>query len=409
MKTSDLIEQRAAIVARMTEAHGADNAEAFNSAEAELRALDGKIDRARKIDEAERRETGRPINGDTKLDSEIRSRFSLARLVASTFDHGVDAAFEREVQSELAKRAGRPAEGLYVPTEIFEKRVLTSSAGAELIATDQRPDLYISALTAASKVRGLGATALTGLSGNVSIPREADSPAIGWVAENAALTSDDADFDSVTLSPKHAGAMSEWSRNMILQSSPEVEGLLRQMLARNLATAIDTASISGTGTGAEPRGILNVAGIGSIGIGTNGGALTGDLARDLIGTVEVLDAPTNSRAFLSTPKVKVAASKLKDGQGNYLGLAGVFAGERVEFSNNVPSNLSKGTGNNLSAVIYGDWSELLIGIWSEIDILVNPYESTAYSKGNVSIRAMATVDIAVRHAASFAAIKDAVA
>ena len=87
--------------------------------------------------------------------------------------------------------------------------MLTTSAGAELVPTVHRPDLYISALTASSVVRGLGATVLNGLTGNLSIPRETDSPAIGWVAENAALSSDDANFDSVTLSPKHAGAISE--------------------------------------------------------------------------------------------------------------------------------------------------------------------------------------------------------
>src|SRR3546814_14583925 len=101
----------------------------------------------------------------------------------------------------------------------------------------------MSARSAASVVRGLGARVMNGLTGNLSIPRETDSPAIGWVAENAALTPDDADFDSITLSPKHAGALSEWSRNMLLQASPDVDTLLRQMLARNIAPTIDRAEI----------------------------------------------------------------------------------------------------------------------------------------------------------------------
>src|SRR3546814_60079 len=122
----------------------------------------------------------------------------------------------------LFRSAGKPAEGLYIPTEVFETRVLTTATGSELVPTEHRPDQYISALTAASVVRGLGARVLNGLTGNLSIPRETDSPAIGWVAENAALTPDDADFDSITLSPKHAGALSEWSRNMLLQASPDV-------------------------------------------------------------------------------------------------------------------------------------------------------------------------------------------
>jgi len=407
MKTSDLIEQRAGIVARMNTAHEADDNAAFEAAETELRNLDAKLDRQRKIDAADRAELGTPINGDSKLDREIRSRFHIGRAIAGAAGLTVDWGFEREVQGELAKRAGRNAEGVFIPTECFETRVLTTATGGELVPTEHRPDQYINALVASAKVRSLGATVLSGLTGNLSIPRETDSPAIGWVAENAALTLDDANFDNITLSPKHAGALSEWSRNMLLQASPDVEALLRRMLARNLALAIDKAAINGSGTGAEPKGILNFAGIGNVAVGTNGGALTGDLARDLIAAVDILDAPGNSRAFLSTPAVKAGATKIKDGQGNYMGLPTVFAGERAEFSNSVPGDLTKGSGTGLSAVIYGDWSELLIGIWSEIDILVNPFESTAYSKGNISIRAMATVDTAVRHVASFAAIKDA--
>ena len=209
MKTSDLIEQRGAIVARMDSAHKADDNGAFESAETELRNIDAKLDRQRKIDAADRAEPGTPINGDSKLDSEIRAKFSLSRAVAGAAGLGVDWGFEREMQAELAKRAGKSPEGIFIPTEIFEKRVLTTSTGSELVSTDHRPDQYISALVASSVVRGLGARTLGGLMGNVSIPRETDSPAIGWVAENAALTSDDANFGAVTMSPKHAGALSE--------------------------------------------------------------------------------------------------------------------------------------------------------------------------------------------------------
>jgi hypothetical protein len=86
--------------------------------------------------------------------------------------------------------------------------------------------------------------------------------------------------------------------------------------------------------------------------------------------------------------------------------AATLAGYSLASTQNVPSNLTKGGGTALSALIFGDWSQLLIGFWSELDILVNPYESTAYSKGNVQVRAMATADVAIRHALAFAAIND---
>ena len=39
---------------------------------------------------------------------------------------------------------------------------------------------------------------------------------------------------------------------------------------------------------------------------------------------------------------------------------------------------------------------------SGVDILVNPYESTAYMRGRVLMRVMRDVDVAVRHGESFA-------
>jgi len=84
-----------------------------------------------------------------------------------------------------------------------------------------------------------------------------------------------------------------------------------------------------------------------------------------------------------------------------------LAGYPLASSQNVPSTLTKGTSSGVcSALIFGDWSQLMLGFWSELDILVNPYESTAYSKGNVQVRAMATADVAIRHPAAFAATVD---
>ena len=393
MKTSDLIEQRGAIVARMDSAHKADDNGAFESAETELRNIDAKLDRQRKIDAADRAEPGTPINGDSKLDSEIRAKFSLSRAVAGAAGLGVDWGFEREMQAELAKRAGKSPEGIFIPTEIFEKRVLTTSTGSELVSTDHRPDQYISALVASSVVRGLGARTLGGLMGNVSIPRETDSPAIGWVAENAALTSDDANFGAVTMSPKHAGALSEYSRNMLMQASPDVEMLFRQMLARNLALAIDRAAILGGGAN-EPVGVLS-----TVGIATQ--AYTTDLfttTAEMIAKADIANVGDARRGFLTTNLIKKIASLELDANKLPVGIAPIFHNEPVTFSNQVPTTLGSGDEHGL---IYADWSELLIGIWSEIDILVNPFEATAYSKGNVAIRAMATVDVAVRHPLAF--------
>lgn len=415
MKIHDLMQRmheieapREPLLTRMRDAHSSGDTAAFDNASAELEIydrrfadevekLEKRINQVARLDAADRSARGTPLHGDDKLVSEIRSRFRVTRAIAAAAGLGVDAGFEREVQTELAKRAGRPAEGIFIPTEVFETRVLTTSTGSELVPTDHRPDQYINALTAASVVRGLGARVLSGLTGNLSIPRETDSPAIGWVAENAALSSDDADFDAVTLSPKHAGALSEFSRNMLLQASPDVESLLRQMMARNLALTIDRAAIKGGGSN-EPVGVLGTSGIQKVTSPTS-------IFEAVADAVALADAENvgASRAILTTPELRKIAAKSLDLMGRPIGVGTVFHNLPTTFSNQVPKTLGAGAEHGL---LYGDWSELLIGIWSEIDILVNPFESTAYAKGNVSIRAMATVDVAVRHPKAFVSIED---
>ncbi len=416
-KMNDLIEQRAIVEERRLASHTANDDAGFIAATSELNDLEKRIGLQQTIDEADRREQGRVVTGDPHFERELQTRnyVTSSIRIASGFG-GADDGWVREMQSEIERRTGRKSEGIPMTTDMFlvEKRVLTTALpaggpGGNLIATELHGEMYFDRLRAAMKVAGLGATTLSNLVGNVDIPGAKASAISGWVAENTPLTLSDLEFQSRQLRPKHVGAMTEVSRNMIMQSSPDIETLVRNDLALIIADAIDRAAIAGSGAGAEPRGILNTAGIGNVPLGTNGGAMTIDTAADLVGAVATLNAPETSRGFLTTIKARVAAMKLKDAQGMPFGVPAVFKGERVEFSSNVPSNLTKGTGTNLSAAIYGNWSDLIIGYWSAFDLLVNPYESVAYSKGNVQIRAMMTADVAVRYVESFAAAKDIIA
>ncbi|WP_232508337.1 phage major capsid protein [Qipengyuania flava] len=91
--------------------------------------------------------------------------------------------------------------------------------------------------------------------------------------------------------------------------------------------------------------------------------------------------------------------KLRDTTERPIAISETFHGEAAYFTNQAPTNL--GVDEDEAGLVYGDWSDLLIGIWSQLDILVNPYAETAYSKGNILLRAMASVDFGVRRPASF--------
>jgi HK97 family phage major capsid protein len=245
MKMKDLLERRGRIVSDMrqiTETPSGDGgdlsteqATTFDAMKAELTTLEKSIDRQRLVDEAERRMNGEHIagTGDNRLDAELRS-FSLRKAILSQVPgHNEDCQRERELSSEIARRSGRQFQGVCIPYSVFhqpvEKRVVTSESntstagGGELIATALDSANYIDKLRSALVIRQLGARILTGLTGNVDIPKLETSASVGWVAENTALTPSDEDYSSVQLRPKHVGGIVEFSRNMLLQSSPDIE------------------------------------------------------------------------------------------------------------------------------------------------------------------------------------------
>jgi HK97 family phage major capsid protein len=380
----------------------------FEALKSENEKLETDIARAEYLHDAERRMAADPrdLPGDGTFERECR-QFSLLRAIASQVPGlNVEAGRELEVSKELQTRSGRQHQGVTVPRHVFETRVVTTAApvggpGSNIVATDHRADQYIDLLRSRLIVRRLGARILSGLSGNLDIPKLKASATVGWVAENAALSASDAQFEKVQLSPKHCGALVEFSRNMLMQSSPDVEALVRADFAAIIAEAIDSVAINGGGSD-EPSGVLQTSGIGSVTFGSPSWA--GVL--EFISDVEV--ANSEGSGWATRPEVvKTLRSTLKesDSGAGYLQMEpNSLAGYPLVSTTLVPNNL--GVGTDKSALIFGNWSDLIVGYWSEFDVLVNPFESTAYSKGNVQVRGMATCDIAVRHPASFSAAKD---
>jgi HK97 family phage major capsid protein len=302
--------------------------------------------------------------------------------------------------------AGRPFQGIAVPMSVFnvplEKRVVTGAGeGSNLIGTDLRGDEFINALYAKLVVRRLGARVLTGLVGNVDIPKLVDSVVSGWVADNSALSLDDPDLSKVQLTPKTCGALTEFSRNTLLQSSPDIEQLLRMDFAKVLAVAMDAVAINGGGSN-EPSGILQ-SGLTTVSFGSGP---TWSKVLELIETVQ--ENNTEGNAWVTTPGVvRLLRSTVRVASTDSVMImesANSLADYPVAVTQNAPRTL--GSPQTGDALIFGDFTDLLLAFWSELDILVNPYESTAYSKGNVQIRGMMTADVAVRHSQSFAASTD---
>ncbi len=429
----ELLARREAIRTELRALHdGANGADLTTEQRARWDALEteanGLADQERRqamLDSLDRRSTGERIGGtgDSSFDALAGQVTALDVIRAQMGGTDAAAGRAREVSQEIARRSGRSPEGLYFSMSAsgapaVEQRVFTTAApaggpGSALIQNTVSPNL-IDRLRERVMVRRLGATVLGGLQGNLAIPRLKASATAAWVGENVALTPSDPQTEQVSFTPKHCGGIVELSRQMIQQPSLDVSRLVENDLAMLLAVALDAAAIKGGGT-SQPSGLLaSGSGITIVPGGTDGLAPTWANVLALIEAVDVANALDGSLAFLTNGKVvKANRTTLKtsgDTSSNFIQTdPNTLAGYTLASSQNVPSNGTKGSGTALSSLIFGDWSQLFIGFWSEMDLLVNPYESTAYSKGNVQVRAMLTADIQLRHPLAFAAMTDVIA
>jgi HK97 family phage major capsid protein/HK97 family phage prohead protease len=357
-------------------------------------------------------------NGDLPFTGQEQRRYSLVKAIraAATGDWS-DAGFERECSRALEQQTGQRARGFLMPQNLQMRATnyATGSAttGGNLVATDLMANQFIDALRNRLVITELGATYLPGLVGNVAIPRRASLTSTYWVAEGSAITASGGTVDQVTMSPKTVGALSSWSRIAGLQATPELEQLIRNDMVAQVASAIDLAAINGSGSSNQPRGVLNVSGIGSVVGGTNGATISFDALADLKREVAIDNADVDTGAFLTNSKVEAKLMKLVSGgsqeyfYGPTAGAPATVWGRKFAVSNLVPGTLTKGSASGTcSAVIYGNFNDLLIGLWGTTDVLVNPFGS-GFSAGDVEIRIMQTCDIAVRHPESFAAMVDA--
>jgi HK97 family phage major capsid protein len=382
---------------QLTEAETA----AFEKIRSDILALEAEESRAAFLADAQRRSAGvviAPGGGDTfaALQAQVRVLDVLRAGMEGRALTGAAAEYHLEAE----RRAGRKALGILIPMAALETRVNTTTSATELVSTDHRADQYIQPLRNRLMARRLGARVLSGLSGNVVIPKHGTGVTTGWVAENSALPESDVNPDSLTLTPKHCGGVTELSRQLILQGSPDVEQLVRDDFAAMLAQAIDAAMIAGTGASNQPRGILSTPGI------QTSNLLTLSWANVVAMKSKLATANAEGRAWLMNARVaaKFESTEKAAGTGIFLlGDDGRIASIGANVTEQVP-NVDVDSGY----AILGDFSQVLLGIWSEVDLLVNPFAETAYRRGGVLVRAMATVDVAIRHPQAFVVANDVV-
>jgi HK97 family phage major capsid protein len=343
---------------------------------------------------------------------EEKRTFSLHRAIRSQLVNGnvpLEGA-ELEMHQRATKAAldaGITAGGGFA-FETRAQQTVTGDAGAKggnLVATDlQSP---IDFLRPEPLMKKIGASYLTGLTGNLRFPKNEGGIVASWEGETSTTPETANAYGYLDSIPKRLSVTVPISLQNLMQSSIDIEMYTIKEINAAIENKLDATAVNGTGSG-QPFGILNVSGTNAVTLGANGGAPTWDMVVDVETGVFVQNANSAKMSYVVNPQTrgKLKKTKHQAGDANYLmDKTGEINGYSSVASNHIPSNLVKGTsGAVCSALIFGDFSQLLINQWGYMDLSVD--EFSRKKEGLIEVTVNLFMDVLVKQPKAFSIVKD---
>ena len=360
-------------------------------------------------------------NGDVDLERKDQAKFSLHRMmkaiISSEKRHQDEAAFELEVCSAARQNlpSGFSSDGLAVPERIlsggsrmgnyirptFQRGPIQANSGTtgdSLIADVLTPEMFIEIFRNSSALAGSGMMVMSDLVGNIQIPRQKSASAPAMAAQNANAAESDITFEQVTMSPKRGAVFSSYSKQLLLQSTPDIEMLVRMDFAKEMGLLLDKMGLYGSGSSNQPTGIINTTGINLV---------------------------TSSASAPTYAEMVEAVKKVKESNAMAMGMMWINEASgwedlmtKLKSSADTSSNFVLNADSNTIVGIpfresqqmtaedhlLGDFTQLICGEWGALDFVVDPY--TAKRKDNVEIVVNRYFDFAVRQPKAFCIVHD---
>lgn len=381
---------------------------AFRAAMDEVNALRQELNDARDLEVAERAAAEEQFRNEEKKEGRA---FSIVKFLREAAEGKLTGLEEKaaEMGAQEYARMGLSKKGFVIPMSL-----LRSSAGQNYTtdadggyAKEVQAPTYVEGLKERLVVAQLGARVMGDLVGSVPFVK-AGAITSNWLAEGAEASVSKSTFAKVTMTPHRNATVAAFSKDLLRQTSLDIEKIVMDLIMDSHAALLEAAAINGSGSSNQPTGILNTAGIGEVAGGENGAAISFANVVALETAINANNANRGKLGYLTNAKVIGAMKTTEKANGTarfILDFDGKVNGFPVEYTNLVPSNLTKGSAhNNCSAMIFGNFEDLYIGHWGGIDIVVDPY--TLAANGDVRIVLNSWDDVAVVEPKSFAAIKD---
>ena len=313
----------------------------------------------------------------------------------------------KEMVAEGQKRGGQGlGNGINIPADFFH---ITRASQRDVQATGSTTGLkyvptatlsFIDALRNDLVYMKLGATMLTGLTGNIKFPRKTAGAAVAASSENATATETTPTVDSVDLSPNRITATTDVSDQVQLQANEDILALTENDLYLATLIELQRQLIHGAGSGGEMTGLLAISGIGSVATAT----VTYAVIQNIIDAVASANGMVAGKEGWLTNSFLRKTLKQKEEITNsgfkVWANDNTIDGYPVQMTNSVSRTL--GTGTNASALIFGgDWSQFIIAQFGNINLQRNPYTKGKEALTEVIIHSWWDCD--ARQPAAFAA------
>lgn len=372
----------------------------FDLAELERKAIDQGMSLDQFRSEAFAVASSQPAPAAAAASQDMLERhdgeYSLVRaLNAQLTGDWSDAGFEREMSQELVRIAQREGGGIrggvMVPMSILgDGKRADTTGGAGLIGTAHLASQFIDTLRASTLMGRLGARFLSGLNGNVSIPKKTANATFGWLAEGADASASDVTVGNVTLSPKHVGGTVPLTFELMRQSNPAIEQLVRSDMLEGIALAIDHAAFNGSGASNQPLGLLNTAGVQTLTLADTAGKVpTWEEIVQMEGMLDDVEGLSGQLAYAFRPGIHSALKVAKKDAGS-----GRFVIEGNDCNGYMPYKSSQ---LPAKASLFGDYSQVMIGTWGMVELIPDRNVKT----GGLDIGCHQLADVAVRRAEQF--------
>ena len=253
-----------------------------------------------------------------------------------------------------------------------------------------------------------GMTVLSGVMGNLVLPRQEAATTVQSAVEGAALTQYDQVLGQIKMEPHRVGSSQNYSRLVLMQTSTDFESMVMHDHLSQIALYIDDMGINGQGAGDQPTGILNQIGIGSVAFGGSAanayknmiGLETAIRKNNVYDPVSFITT-SNTRGTLRVTPATLTGSTVVSGSTNSIwtteGGEEECVGRTAVDSQQVPNDI----------MICGAFRHFVLAQWGGLAVVLDTISLASSDKYRLSINTY--IDFACRHAQAFSRSADSVA